>query len=648
LPWSQITVVDQREEFVRLARQPEANISELCRRFGISRKTGYKWLGRESLEDRSRRPLNSPRRAQEAVEAKVVQLRDRCPAWGGRKIARVLQRDEGIELAPSTVTSVLHRHGRICQQASQAATPWQRFEHDAPNSLWQMDFKGHFATATQRCHPLTDSWRPPILCGDLRTKTIWADTILDAMRASAFWLQRRPQRRHAKERPVTDSSDERIATSTMNRISSAPKATRDAASAPPPLANGFAPARTGALASASILALLLLDIFDVTKPLPGIGLQLPEKYLAEAAMALLTCYYVIRMGFEWIHSDPSRRRASSSKIELALALVLACAVVAWYWLARTDLSSLTNVPFVPIAMLLLVGFGTGLLASSWITALPLIRSKEEALRLGLHRVPFALRAKARMSAWWLLALVFSLGLSPAFKAPLDVLWPWLFGMPIFLCALSALIELVSPKRSLAGNRVSLSEHFHEHRKAFDWHDTVYQMNGWDERAEHQPSPFMKACTDGDRETVERLLPSIAQIDRAEHSGWTPLMMAVAQQHEDIVRLLLVRGANPNVANILGRSPLGFAANYGNERLVMLLLEFGATPNAVSTKFREPPLHAAAQRGHRGIVELLLHAGADPAIRDIHKKTPLEYAEQAGHGEIAALLRLLSNNQPAQT
>jgi transposase InsO family protein len=91
----------------------------------------------------------------EAVETAVLQLRDRCPAWGGRKIARVLERDRGLELAPSTVTSVLHRHGRISEQASQAATPWHRFEHDTPNSLWQIDFKGHFATAAQRCHPLT-------------------------------------------------------------------------------------------------------------------------------------------------------------------------------------------------------------------------------------------------------------------------------------------------------------------------------------------------------------------------------------------------------------------------------------------------------------------------------------------------------------
>ena len=155
MPWSQYTVVDQREEFVRFARQPGANIRELCRRFQISRKTGYKWLGRDSCEDRSRRPLSTPKRTDARLESKILEVRDAQPAWGARKIAHVLQRDHEIELAPSTVNCVLQRHGRISDAASQAAAPWQRFEHDTPNALWQIDFKGHFPTAGQRCHPLT-------------------------------------------------------------------------------------------------------------------------------------------------------------------------------------------------------------------------------------------------------------------------------------------------------------------------------------------------------------------------------------------------------------------------------------------------------------------------------------------------------------
>jgi transposase InsO family protein len=148
-------VQEQREEFVGLASQADAKLSELCRRFQISRKTGYKWLARDDLADRSRRPKSSPTRTEPGLESRVLALRAEHPAWGGRKIAHVLARDAGMAIAPSTVTSVLRRNGLISAAASEASTAWHRFEHEAPNALWQMDFKGHFATDAARCHPLT-------------------------------------------------------------------------------------------------------------------------------------------------------------------------------------------------------------------------------------------------------------------------------------------------------------------------------------------------------------------------------------------------------------------------------------------------------------------------------------------------------------
>jgi len=163
MPWQPRDLMDTKREFVELALQEGANRRELCRRFGISPKTGYKWLGRfeassgdvQSLNDRSRRPLNSPGRSDEAAEQAVLALRRKHPAWGGRKIARRLADLGKAEVAPSTVTHILHRHGLISPMASDAATPWQRFEHDAPNSLWQIDFKGDFPTQAGRCQALT-------------------------------------------------------------------------------------------------------------------------------------------------------------------------------------------------------------------------------------------------------------------------------------------------------------------------------------------------------------------------------------------------------------------------------------------------------------------------------------------------------------
>lgn len=165
MPWEEVTVVSQRQEFVLLAEQPAANRRELCRRFGISPKTGYKWLGRfasegpEGLLDQSRRPRGSPTRSDEALELRIVELRDRYPDWGGRKL-RALLLSEGLETVPSasTVTAILRRHGRLDAARSAAATAWQRFEHEAPNQLWQMDFKGHIplvGAGLRRCHPFT-------------------------------------------------------------------------------------------------------------------------------------------------------------------------------------------------------------------------------------------------------------------------------------------------------------------------------------------------------------------------------------------------------------------------------------------------------------------------------------------------------------
>ena len=163
MPWQELSIVDQREEFVRLALTPGANKRELCRRFGISRSKGYKWLGRYAAEgraglcDRPRRPHHSPSRTDGVVEAQVLRIRGNSNnAWGGRKIARVLEREGAVVVpAASTITEILRRHGKLEARAGEHPGPYWRFERAQPNELWQMDFKGDFATGRGRCHPLT-------------------------------------------------------------------------------------------------------------------------------------------------------------------------------------------------------------------------------------------------------------------------------------------------------------------------------------------------------------------------------------------------------------------------------------------------------------------------------------------------------------
>jgi transposase InsO family protein len=162
MPWNEVSIVSLRLEFVTLATAQGANIRELCRRYGLTPRTAYKWIARfkadgaDALADRSRRPSTSPGQSPGEVEGHVLRLRDEHPAWGGRKLRTCLIAD-GITGVPaaSTITAILRRHGRLDPAAAPAHRPVVRFEREAPNQLWQMDFKGHFATAAGRCHPLT-------------------------------------------------------------------------------------------------------------------------------------------------------------------------------------------------------------------------------------------------------------------------------------------------------------------------------------------------------------------------------------------------------------------------------------------------------------------------------------------------------------
>jgi transposase InsO family protein len=156
--------MSSRLEFVSLALAPGANIRALCRGFGISPKTGYKILARfkesgaEGLEDRSRRPHSSPRLSSAELEAQVVALHDTYPCWGPRKL-RALLPEGGDKPHPNTIAAILRRNGRrIVPNADATDLAPGRFEHEASNLLWQMDYKGHIALTGRgagRCHPLT-------------------------------------------------------------------------------------------------------------------------------------------------------------------------------------------------------------------------------------------------------------------------------------------------------------------------------------------------------------------------------------------------------------------------------------------------------------------------------------------------------------
>lgn len=162
MPWREETPMSSRRQFVASVLAGVGTFSDVCREYGVSRKTGYKWvrrheeLGEAGLSELCRRPRGSPSRTSPEMERHVIGVREAHPAWGGRKIRTVLLRS-GLDSVPaaSTITDILRRHGYIDASESLKHRAFERFERESPNQLWQMDFKGHYPVGDGRCHPLT-------------------------------------------------------------------------------------------------------------------------------------------------------------------------------------------------------------------------------------------------------------------------------------------------------------------------------------------------------------------------------------------------------------------------------------------------------------------------------------------------------------
>jgi len=169
LPWKETKPMEERMKFITMYLADEWSISELCRYFGISRKTGYKWIERydtvgiDGLKDRSRAPFNHPNAVSPEVEQAIVDLRRRKPKRGPKKLHTLLHSrcPEVRWPSVSTIGEIIKRHGLVVsRRRSRKSPPYEQpfAGCESPNSVWSADFKGWFTTQDGwRCDPLTIS-----------------------------------------------------------------------------------------------------------------------------------------------------------------------------------------------------------------------------------------------------------------------------------------------------------------------------------------------------------------------------------------------------------------------------------------------------------------------------------------------------------
>jgi len=166
MAWKETSPVEQKRHLIQLVKKGVLTMKDAAAQFGVSRKTGQKWLarfeqsGREGLAERSRRPHSSPQAFPPETREAVIALKRRRPTWGPKKIVAALER-EGLNMpSSSTAGDWLKAEGLVSssrrRRARPSATPTDLVAPEGPNDLWCIDFKGQFRLGDgQLCYPLT-------------------------------------------------------------------------------------------------------------------------------------------------------------------------------------------------------------------------------------------------------------------------------------------------------------------------------------------------------------------------------------------------------------------------------------------------------------------------------------------------------------
>lgn len=224
MPWRERSPMDERLQFVSDYQRQLWTMTEICDRYGVSRKTGYKWIARYrangavGLAARSSRPGYSPQATDGKIVAAIIALRKRYPRWGGKKIVAVLGEREPAWTMPaiSTANDILKRAGLVLARRRRRPVAHAGYHPQPvtePNAVWSADFKGQFRTRdAQLCYPLT-------LCDVASRFVLMCSGLLTPTTAGAIAVFRRAFARYGLPDRIRTDNGEPFAAASLGRLS---------------------------------------------------------------------------------------------------------------------------------------------------------------------------------------------------------------------------------------------------------------------------------------------------------------------------------------------------------------------------------------------------------------------------------------------
>jgi len=401
------------------------------------------------------------------------------------------------------------------------------------------------------------------------------------------------------------------------------------------LSNEFSTERNLLIVNSFLMYLYFFD-FKIINNIPFLNID-NSNFTIETTLVillLLNIYFLLRLIIEWYKSDLDAKNKNSNKIDFYISFTIGVVAIICIVYKLTSSYWIWSFPKIPFIILLVIGEFIASLTTLNIQNIVFIRTKEQSNKLGLSRIPYAVKATLYLYSPLTLLVLLLTWISIHFFASeqVNLYWHIIIIIPFVIHGIGLLPYFIFPDKEKIKSLQAIFDQ-HEIAKGFE----INPPNT------NQKETICRPISDEECENILNELKNGFSPNEIGHNGWTPFLLSVANGDMKLAKLFIEYGADINVKNTMERSALHFAIKYNFSDFVKLLIKHNVNVNISETcGYAKNPIIEAVIEGNLNIVELLIEAGANINVQDLNGKRALQYAEENNFGDIAKTLRNIEN------